>query len=98
MQTLDQEKFYYRRITSLDIITILLIIGLLFFERGFILSLLLIVVHPFSQSKILVSDIGDKSTKLWVRKMDWNHYRKEHELGPLMQYRSQRNTVHMKKA
>lgn len=98
MQTLDQEKLYYRRITTLDIVTILLIIGLLFFEKGFILSLLLIIVHPFSQSKILVSDIGDKNTKFWVRKMDWDHYRKEHDLGLLMQYRSQRNTVHMKKA
>ncbi|CAJ1191161.1 hypothetical protein [Companilactobacillus nantensis] len=97
MQTLDQSKSYYRRITTLDIVTILMIIGLLFFTNGFLLSLLLIVVYPFSHSKVLVSDIGDKNTKIWVRKMDWDVYRKEHRLGPVMQYKS-RSTVDMKQA
>lgn len=97
MQTLDQSKSYYRRITTLDIVTILMIIGLLFFTNGFLLSLLLIVVYPFSHSKVLVSDIGDKNTKIWVRKMDWDLYRKEHRLGLIMQYKS-RSTVDMKQA
>jgi len=97
MQILVQSKSYYRRITTLDIVTILMIMGLLFFTNGFLLSLLLIVVYPFSHSKVLVSDIGDKNTKLWVRKMDWDIYRKEHRLGLIMQYKS-RSTVDMKQA
>lgn len=98
MQTLDQTKSYYRRLTVLDIVTFIMIIGLLFFTKGFLLSLLLIVVYPFSHSKVLVSDIGDKGTKLWVRKMDWDAYRKEHNIGLMVQYKSQGNTVHMKQA
>jgi len=96
MQTLDQSKSYYRRITILDIVTVLMIVGLMFFANGFLLSLLLIVVYPFSHSKVLVSDIGDRDTKFWVRKMDWDGYRKEHKIGWVMQYKSQGNTVHMK--
>jgi len=97
MQTLDQSKSYYRRITVLDIVTMLMIIGLMFFANGFLMSLLLIIVYPFSHSKVLVSDIGDKDTKIWVRKIDWDHYCKEHGIGRLMQYKSQ-STVHMKQA
>jgi len=98
MQTLDQSKSYYRRITILDLVTILMIVGLMFFPNGFLLSLLLIVVYPFSHSKVLVSDIGDKGTKMWVRKMDWDHYRKGHRIGLVLQYKPQANTVHMKRA
>lgn len=99
MQTLDQSKSYYRRITVLDIVTALMIIGLMFFSRGFLLSILLIVIYPFSQSKIQVSDIGDKDIKVWVRKMDWDRYRKQHDIGHLAQYRAvQTNTVHIKQA
>jgi len=97
MQTLDQSKSYYRRITVLDIVTMLMIIGLMFFANGFLMSLLLIVVYPFSHSKVLVSDIGDKDTKIWVRKIDWDHYCKGHGIGRLMQYKS-RSTVDMKQA
>ncbi|MFC6175451.1 hypothetical protein ACFQAV_01290 [Companilactobacillus huachuanensis] len=97
MQTLDQSKSYYRRITVIDIVTLLMIIGLMFIANGFLMSLLLIIVYPFSHSKVLVSDIRDKDIKIWVRKMDWDYYCKEHRIGRLMQYRSQ-STVHMKQA
>ncbi|PMD73301.1 hypothetical protein [Companilactobacillus nuruki] len=96
MQTLDQSKLYYRRVTSLDIVTLIMIIGLLFFPSGYLLSLLLIVVYPFSHSKILVSDIGDRDVRIWVRTMDWNHYRKLHGINFLAQYKSQGSTVHIK--
>ena len=99
MQTLDQSKSYYRRITSLDVITLLLIIGLALFPQGFLLSLLLIVVYPFSHSKVRVSDFGDKGTQIWVRKMDWDKYRKNHQISGLAQYSSNRGSnVHMKQA
>jgi len=92
MQTLDQSKSYYRRITILDIITILMIIGLMFFSRGFLLSLLLLIVYPFSHSKVLVSDIETKHIKIWVRKMDWDHYLKKHKVNHLMQYKPMQNS------
>jgi len=97
MQTLDQAKSYYRRVTVLDVITVMMIVGLLFFTNGFLLSLLLIVVYPFSHSKILVSDIGDKGAKIWVRKMDWDFYRKEHRIGILMQFKAMLGSaIHIK--
>lgn len=99
MQTLDQSKSYYRRITSLDVVTLLLVIGLAFFPQGFLLSILLIVVYPFSHSKVLVSEFGDKDAKIWVRKMDWDKYCKSHRVSRLAQYSSARgNNVHMKQA
>ncbi|GEO78430.1 hypothetical protein [Companilactobacillus mindensis] len=94
MQTLDTTRSYYRRITKLDIIVLFMIIGLLFFKEGVFLSALLIVVYPFSHSKVLVSDIGDKDTKLWVRNMDWNRYRKDHGINLLSQYKSSGNQVY----
>ena len=89
MQTLDQAKGYYRRITVLDVITFIMVLGFLFFTKGYMISLLLIVVYPISHSKVLVSDIGDNTHKLWVRKMDWDHYRKDHQIGLFSQYKSQ---------
>lgn len=89
MQTLDQAKVYYRRITVIDVITFMMVISFLFFTKGYMISLLLIVVYPFSHSKVLVSDIEDNDRKLWVRKMDWNRYRKNHQIGLFSQYKSQ---------
>lgn len=88
MKTLDSAKLYYRRIDVMDILTLLLIVGLMFFSRGFLLSILLIVVYPFSHSKVLVSNVNDSKTKFWVRNMDWTKYRKEHKIGHLAQFRS----------
>lgn len=89
MQTLDQSKIYYRRLTVLDVITFMMIIGCLFFTKGYLISLLLIVVYPFSHSKVLVSETRAGSDKIWVRKMDWDHYRKDHQIGLFSQYNSQ---------
>jgi len=97
MQTLDQSKTYYRRITVLDMVTLMMIISFMFFANGFLLSLLLIVVYPFSHSKVLVSIVGDKNTKVWVRKIDWDYYCKERGIGPVMQYKS-RSMVLIKQA
>lgn len=91
MQTLDQTKLYYRRITTLDIIVLVMIIGLLFISNGFFISLLMIVVYPFSHSKVLVSDENDRDTKLWVREMDWSSYRKLHKIGIFSQYKSNKS-------
>lgn len=63
MQTLDQSKIYYRRLTVLDVITFMMIIGCLFFTKGYLISLLLIVVYPFSHSKVLVSETRAGSDK-----------------------------------
>jgi len=93
MQTLDQSKSYYRRVTSLDIVTILMIVGLMFISKGFLLSLLLIVVYPISHSKVQVSNVDDKNTRIWVRKMDWNYYLKNHGINVLMQYRSNAGAI-----
>lgn len=93
MQTLDRSKTYSRRITVLDIVTLIMIIGLLFVPSGQFLSLLLIVVYPISHSKILVADINNHNQKLWVRSMDWNSYRKEHNIGYFSQYRVVKNDL-----
>ncbi|QCX24213.1 hypothetical protein [Companilactobacillus futsaii] len=89
MQTLDQSKSYYRRLTALDVITFMMVIVCLFFTKGYLISLLLIAVYPISHSKVLVSETRTNSDKIWVRKMDWDYYRKNHQIGLLSQYSSQ---------
>ena len=89
MQTLNQSKLYYRRLTVLDVITFMMVISFLFFTKGYLISLLLIVVYPISHSKVLVSETRANSDKIWVRKMDWDYYRKDHKIGLFSQYNSQ---------
>ncbi|MQS76962.1 hypothetical protein [Companilactobacillus halodurans] len=96
MQTLDQSKSYYRRITVLDVMTLVMIIGFLFFAKGYLLSLLLIVIYPFCHSKVMVSSVLDKNTRLWVRNMDWNYYRKIHGIKFFMQYKPQESAIPIK--
>ena len=67
----------------------MMIIGCLFFTKGYLISLLLIVVYPFSHSKVLVSETRANNDKIWVRKMDWDCYRKDHRIGLFSQYNSQ---------